>query len=156
MSSNHQQIKSDLVLPWVITGTMFFMLLVYLAVCLLYGECLQQNLAEEQRVIIRTVFYICAILAFPMTNLIRHIQIRLNETMPSVTTAKSRYLFTIIVSMVLVDSIGFFGLIMFLLGDGFNTLYIFIGMSVLGLYLYRPKEYEYIKIVEALTLQKKG
>jgi hypothetical protein len=86
-----------------------------------------------------------------MTNLLRHIQLRLNQTMPGAKSAKSRYLLTVIVSMSLVESIGVFGLVMFLLGDSFNTLYIFIGMSALGMYLYRPKWVEYESIVAALA-----
>lgn len=92
-----------------------------------------------------------AIIAFPITNLIRHIQLRLNQTMPGKKSAKSRYLLTIFVSMVLIEGVGALGFVMFLLGDDFNTLYIFTGLSALGLYLYRPKAEEYGKIVEKLA-----
>ena len=68
--------------------------------------------------------------------------------------AKNRYLVTVIVSMSLIESVGIFGFVMFILGDNFNTLYIFSGLSALGLFLYRPKVNEYANIVEALTAQK--
>jgi hypothetical protein len=110
-----------------------------------------------------------------MTNLIRHIQLRLNQTMPNshsapeiddcmdaggrathgaVSEAKKRYLVTVIVSMSLIESVGIFGFVMFILGDNFNTLFIFSGLSALGMFLYRPKLDEYARIVEALTAQK--
>ena len=69
------------------------------------------------------------------------------------SVAKSRYLVTVIVSMALVEVVGVFGLVMFVLGDGFNTLYIFTGLSALGLFLYRPKVDEYSEIIDAISAQ---
>ena len=166
-----EQVKSDLILPWIIVGMMLGMLAAYVIVCHAVGEQLQQPLPEAQRVLIRTVFYAVAIATFPLTNLIRHIQLRLNQTMPcsgavyrnvdcidagdrathgAVAEAKSRYLVTVIVSMALIEVVGIFGLVMFIFGDDFNTLYIFIGLSGLGLFLYRPKTDEYSEILKAL------
>jgi hypothetical protein len=154
-----EQLKSDLILPWVIAGVMLVMLAAYIIVCITIGEQIQRPLPEVQRVLVRTILYVAAIVTFPMTNLIRHIQLRLNQTMPYShsapgTEAKKRYLVTVIVSMSLIESVGIFGFVMFILGDNFNTLYIFSGLSALGLFLYRPKVNEYARIVEALTAQK--
>jgi hypothetical protein len=90
-----------------------------------------------------------------MTNLLRHIQLKLNQTMPLTqlayrVEARRRYLLTVIVSMTLMESIGTFGFVLFMLGDGNNNLIILTGMSALGLYLYRPKVDEYAKIIEEL------
>jgi hypothetical protein len=41
---------------------------------------------------------------------------------------------------------------MFILGDSFNTLYIFSGLAFLGFFLQRPKPEEYQSIVEALEI----
>jgi hypothetical protein len=170
----HEQIKPDLILPWIVVGIMLAALAAYIIICHTMGGWLQRPLPEAQRVLIRTVFYAIAIVTFPLTNLIRHIQLQLNRTMPrSETThrndvctstegklayqiigeAKSRYLVTIIVSMSLVEVIGVLGLTMFVLGDGFNTLYIFTRLSALGLFLYRPKADEYFEIIGAIEAQ---
>jgi F0F1-type ATP synthase membrane subunit c/vacuolar-type H+-ATPase subunit K len=164
-----KQLKSDLVMPWVIVSIMLTMLAANIIVCHVLGGALQQQLPETQRELFRTVFYVVAIMTFPLTNLIRHIQLRLNQTMPRsdkasriykcddsevIAEAKARYLVTIIVSMSLVEVVGIFGLVMFMWGDGFNTLYIFSGLSALGLFLYRPKTEEYIEIIEAISAQK--
>jgi preprotein translocase subunit Sss1 len=74
--------------------------------------------------------------------------------MPGDKSAKQRYLFTVIVSMMLIESVGALGFVMFLLGDDYNTLYIFNGLSMLGLFLYRPKTEEYVRIIKALAAQK--
>jgi len=78
---------------------------------------------------------------------------RSRATHGAVVEAKKRYLVTVIVSMSLIESVGIFGFIMFILGDNFNTLYIFSGLSALGMFLYRPKVDEYAKIVEALSTE---
>jgi nitrate reductase NapE component len=122
-----------------------------LIICHQFGHELQEPIPEAQRVFIRTTFYAIAIGIFPITNLIRHIQLRLNQTMPGNKSAKSRYLLTVIVSMALIEGVGVLGFVMFMLGDNFNTLYIFTGLSALGLYLYRPKEGEYLRIVDDLA-----
>jgi hypothetical protein len=155
-----EHLKSDLILPWVIVGIMLAMLATYLIVCHTLGEQLQQPLPEDRRILLRTIFYVIAIVTFPLTNLIRHIQLRLNQTMPissarqdAVSVAKSRYLVTVIVSMALIEVVGVFGLILFVFGDGFNNLYIFTGLSALGLFLYRPKADEYSEIIDAISAQ---
>ena len=154
------QLKSDLFLPWLIQGVMLASLVVYIIVCITLGDQIQQPLPEAQRILIRTILYVVAIVTFPMTNLLRYIQLSLNQTMPFSSIepeveAKKRYLVTVIVSMSLIESVGIFGFVMFVLGDNFNTLYIFTGLSALGLFLYRPKVHEYAGIVEALTAQQK-
>ena len=143
--------KNELLPHWLVVAAILMTLLAYVVICHWFGHELQQPLPEERRVFLRTIFYMIAIIAFPITNLIRHIQLRLNQTMPGGKSARNRYLLTVIVSMLLVEGIGVLGFVMFMLGDAFNTLYIFIGLSVLGVYLYRPKFEEYEGIVEALS-----
>ncbi len=53
-----------------------------------------------------------------------------------------------VVSLALSESIGIYGFVLFLLGDGFRTLYIFIGISALAMFFYRPKREE----LEALAI----
>ena len=152
-----EQLKTDITIPLIIQGTLVTLVATYIIVCLTFGDQIKYTIPDDQRILIRTVLYIIAIVTFPMTNLIRHIQLRLNQTMPfsDMTprcVAKKRYLATTIVSMSLIESVGIYGFIMFLLGDNFNTLFIFSGLSALGMFLYRPKLNEYIKIVEALSI----
>ena len=154
-SFERELLKSDLFLPWVIVGLMLVTLMAAVVVCQSMGSQIQHGLAEDERELIRAMLYIIAIVTFPMTNLIRYIQLRLNQTMPGSKPAKSRYLLTVIVSLSLIESVGLFGLVMFMLGDNFNTLYIFTGLSALGLYLYRPKQSEYDEIVAAIAAQQK-
>jgi hypothetical protein len=149
-------LKSDLKVAWLVVGMMSLSLITYLVICYMLGTELQQPLPEDDRVKIRTAFYIITILIFPITNLIRHIQLRMNQTMPLTglsyrVVAKKRYLLTVIVSMCLIETVGVLGFVLFMLGDASNNLLILIGLSAMGLFLYRPKLDEYRDIVEALA-----
>jgi phosphatidylglycerophosphate synthase len=149
-----QPLSADLKLPWIVVIVMVLTLLTSLIACHSVLVKYQLHLPVDQRELLRTIFYVVAIITLPMTNLLRHIQLRLNQTMPGNKSAKSRYLVTVVVSMASVEMIGTFGLVMFLLGDGFNTLYIFTIVAALGIYLYRPKMAEYIQIIEKLADQR--
>lgn len=141
---------SELTLHWIITLTMLCILIAYNITCHTYTTEIQSNINEEQRVLIRTIFYIIAIILFPLVNLIRYILLRLNQTMPGDNSAKNRYLMTIIVTLVLIEIVGIFGFILFILGDGYNTLTIFSVLATLGVFLHRPKQNEYDQIIDAL------
>jgi hypothetical protein len=155
---DHQHLQADLRLPWLVLVLEAVVLAVLVVISQTFASDLQQPLPESTREWIRTALYAVAIVTFPITNLLRHVQMRLNQTMPLEgksfqQTAKRRYLTTIIVSMSLIQSPGIYGFVMFILGDSINTLTIFILMSALGFYLYRPKLDEYERIVDVLATQ---
>lgn len=151
MSFMSKSSSKTLVLHWLVVGFMATLLVASLVFCNTKGHVFQQPLPEHDKIVLRTILYMVAILTLPLTNLIRHIQLRLNQTMPGNKSAKSRYLLTVLVSAIFSVSIGGYGVLMYLRGDGFNTLYIFTWVSALGLYLYRPKADEYQSIVSALA-----
>ncbi|MEC4747853.1 hypothetical protein [Methylomicrobium sp. Wu6] len=148
---DNAQINSDLMAHRTVMVIMATGLAAVVAACILQGEPWQLHWPEERLITYRTLFYALAIIIFPLTNLIRYIQIRLCQTMPGDKPAKRRYLAAVAVSMALVENIGLLGVALFLLGDGYNTLYIFTGLAALGFILYRPKPSEYLNIVEALA-----
>jgi len=61
----------------------------------------------------------------------------------------AKYATAVIVSLALAESIGIYGLVLFLLGGGFKTLYIFIVVSALAMVFYRPKKEEMEKLAMA-------
>jgi hypothetical protein len=150
---NQSSAKPDFTVAWVIIAFMVLMQGIYILVCHQFGTQIQQALSMEQRIFIRTVFYVIAITAFPLTTLLRYILVRLNQTMPGNKSPAQRYLVTVVVAQAMMESVGILGFIMFVLGDDFNTLYIFSGLAVLGFFLQRPKPEEYDSIVEALQNQ---
>jgi Na+/phosphate symporter len=150
--TEQKQLKSELTMHWAMAGIMLSILIIYNIICHIMGAEMQINLAEEDRIFIRTIFYVVAIALFPFSTLLRHILLRLNHTMPGDNPAKNRYLMTTIVTLISIEIVGIFGFVMFFLGDGYNTLYIFTALGTLGIFLHRPREQEYRKIIEALEI----
>lgn len=149
-------IKTDLKIHWRLVWASVFSLIALLAACEFSGETWRHALPEDQRVLLRTVFYVLSIIGFPLTNLLRHIMLRLNQTMPGDKSAKQRYLPTVMVSLFFAECIGILGAVMYFLGDDYNTLYIFAVLAGLAVFLYRPKVDEYQLIVAALKDRKVG
>jgi hypothetical protein len=145
--------QPDFTTAWLIIAIMVVMQSVYIIICHQFGTQIQQALNIEQRIFIRTLLYVVAIATFPLTTLLRYILVRLNQTMPGEKTASQRYFITVLISQAMMESIGIFGFVMYILGDDFNTLYIFSGLAVLGFFLQRPKPQEYQSIIEMLEHQ---
>lgn len=152
--SNHRKKSNDLIVHWIIVGVLLCILIAYNIICHTINTEIQINIDKDQRIFIRSILYIIAIALFPITSLLRHILLRLNQTMPGHKTAKKRYFITIATTLITIETIGLFGLIMFILGDEYNSLYIFSALATLGVFLHRPKKYEYEEIKEALRIKK--
>ena len=151
MTDQNLSTQSQLRAHWLVLGFLLILLIAYNVVCHVWGAALRINLDEAQREICRSVFYAVAIILFPLTNLLRFILVRLNQTMPGDKSAKQRYFFTTTVALLLIETVAVFGFVMFILGDDFNTLYIFSVLGALGLFLHRPKVHELEAIDEALS-----
>lgn len=142
---------NELTPHWLICFFMLMLLMAYNLICHVWADEIRQPLPESERVIIRTVLYVIAIFLFPLTNLMRYILLRLNQTMPGEKTPEQRYLVTVIVTQSMIEVVTLFGPIMFVLGDDFNTLYIFTLLGAVGIYLHKPKRSEVKSIAEALA-----
>jgi hypothetical protein len=152
MELSEQQEQADLLLAGVVRGFSLLVLGVLITLCHIYAESMQLNWLEEDRVWLRTALYIVAMLTFLVMKFVRHVSLQLNLK-PSDKPAKSRYLKTIIVSMLMAGTIGLYGILMFRLGDGFNTVYIFSVLAALAMFLYRPKVEEYRVVLMSIDKQ---
>jgi hypothetical protein len=65
----------------------------------------------------------------------------------------THYTALVTVSLACAESVGIYGFVLFLLGDGFQTLYTFIGVSALAMIFYRPKREELEKLAMAYNKQ---
>ncbi len=152
--------KSDLFSSFLVSVLGLLVLLSLFTFCLFTNAHFQNSLNEIQLVQLRTTFYVIAIITLPITNLLRHIFLRLNQTMPVLNSnieqiAKKRYLLTNCVSVFCVSFIAALAVTLFMLGDKINSFYILMFVSVLGLFLYHPKVTEYEHILHCLDAQTK-
>lgn len=146
MAISEQQLQSDLLSAGMIRAVGLISLIALVAVCHLYADTLQIGMDEQQRIVIRTVFYVLAIITFLVLKFVRHVMLRWQRDKK---TAKSRYILAISVTMIISESIGIYGFIMFILGDSYNSLYIFIMLSALAMFLHKPDPQEYKALIES-------
>jgi nitrate reductase NapE component len=129
---------------WIVIAIFCLIQIIYLLIAHTLPFALQSaTKTAEQREFLSSIFYIIAIISFPLTNLIRAVQLRLNATLSCSKSLSKRYFITVVISQIIMAIIGLFGFIMFMLGDNFNTLYIFSLLAFLGFFLHRPKKSEY-------------
>ena len=150
--------QHPLFFAWIITSNVVILLCISLFLSQKNIHWQHQPFSTADLILGRTGCYISAILLLPITNLLRYIFLRLNQTMPPLKSmqnlsrlARARYTLTVTVSQSIMVLIGGFGAIMFLLGDSVNTLYILTSVAGLGVFLYRPQITEYQNIIDALT-----
>ena len=146
MAISEQQLQTDLVTAGIIRAASLMSLMTMLVICHIYAEKIQIDLDEQLRITIRTILYVVTILTFPILKFVRHVMLRLQKNN---TPPKSRYLLAITVTMLIAESMGIFGFVMYVLGDSYNTLYIFTMLSALAMFLHKPNKEEYKEIFES-------
>ena len=146
---------------WILWGAIFGSLFIYVFVCHQFGDGVRQNVSPNIPLdLIRNVLYGVAILTLVGTRFLRKFMLAgrpgssgpmsLEPASPSNQSPLiGKYAAAMMVSLLLSESIGIYGLVLFLLGESFRTLYIFLGISALAIFLYRPKKEE----LEALAMR---
>ncbi len=155
MMSNGQ-LEKPLLLHWVVVVASSLSVLMCLVLAHVLGVQIQWEVDASTRELVRSVLYVVAIILLPLTSLVRHILLRLNHTMPSRRSAANRYFVTILITQAMIEPIAVFGLLMFVLGDDFNSLYIFSIMAGLGIYFHRPAPQEYADIYDSVQRMKES
>lgn len=147
-------IEKGLLMLWIIWAAIFGSLFVYIFICHQFGADIRQNINQNSFVpLLRNILYGVAIITLFLIHILRKLMIAgkfggfqsaslkpgMQSNQPSFL---ARYTVTLIISLALSESIGIYGLLLFLLGEDFQTLYTFTGISALAMYFYRPKREE--------------
>jgi hypothetical protein len=147
---------------WIIWTAMAGSLLVYVFICNQFGEEIRRNMGDYFPVpLLRNVFYVITIITLFLTHFLKKRMLSGTSrssspnALPPVLhsnrpTFLAKYTTALIVSLALSESIGIYGFVLFLLGDSFKTLYIFIGISALAIYFHRPKKEELEALASAM------
>ena len=152
--SETKENENRLLVLWIIWGGIFGFLFIYALVCHLWGVKIQQNMGPNFPLdLMRNVLYGVAISTLILTHFLRKFllagrssgstSMSLNPPAPSSQASPNgKYAVAMLLSLALSESIGVYGLVLFLVGESFRTLYIFLGISALAMFLYRPKREE--------------
>lgn len=157
--SQKQAVESRLLVMWIIWGAMVVSLGVYIAICVLVGDKVRQTMGEGfPLALLRNILFGISIVELIATHFIRKLMMREPVTDPgSISSAEpvardsasmhGKYLSAMVISLALCESIGIYGLVLFFLGDSFQTMYTFMIISAAGMLFHRPKR----ESIEALT-----
>ena len=153
--------QSQLLVMWIIWGAMLVSLLIYVLICHLVIDGIRQSLESDFTFdMLRNILYGVGIFTLFLAHFVRKFILTPRTGGSGSMTSKppplkdqsqvvGKYVMAMLLSLALSESIGIFGLVLFLLGDSFQTLYIFIGISALGVFHYRPRREEIMKLAAA-------
>jgi len=139
---------------WVIWAAMLGSLLVYVFICHQPGIGFKG--VEESDFplgLLRNILFGVGIATWLLAYFMRRSMLSVRAGIPKPKPAErmvqwngppfiAKHATAVIVSLALSESIGIYGFVLFLLGDSFQTLYTFIGISALAMVFYRPKREE--------------
>jgi len=150
---------------WIIWAPMLISLLIYIFVCHQLGEGFKGTGASNVPInLLRNIFFVVAAADLIVSYYLRRFTLKGRSRVAGVTAARglfaqkqpafvSQYFVAVIVTLALSESIGIYGLVLFLLGGGFKILYTFIGISAVAMVFYRPKREEMEKLAMAYKKQ---
>jgi hypothetical protein len=152
--------ERELLVLWIIWAPMFGFLFFYVFFCHQWGDQIRRTASPNLPLdLMRNILYGIAFFTVFLIHILRKSMITARSGGSGPMSLKSsllsnrpsflgQYKKAMVVSLALSESIGIYGFVLFLLGDGFRTLYIFIGISALAMFFYRPKREE----LEALAI----
>lgn len=151
MAKKPDELHSILLSAWMIWAGFLLTLAIYLGICETLGLQSGSDTNSGLPIIwIRTAFYAVAIILFPVITSLKQLIFKSasrqskppNEIANHRKSSKSLYLAGLVLALALATSIGTFGFLLFLMGDNYRTLYMFIGISVICMLIHRPKRKE--------------
>jgi hypothetical protein len=137
---------------WIIWAAMLGSLFMYIIICHQWGDQIRQTMnADIPLDATRKILYGIAVVTLILTHFLRKLMLGRNTgDSKGPSSPLATYSIALIVSLALSESIGIYGLVLFLLGDSFQTLHIFIGVSALAMFYYRPKREDLESLAAAM------
>ena len=163
--SEMEQLDSAWKVIMVIWGALVFTLAVYLIVAKLVEGQLKPMGVDLPIESMTIALFGVSIVTLIITHYIRKAMLKVSDRGPDAAAVRNpsiqiqnpaagKYLTAIIVAMALSESIGIYGLVLFFLSKDSITLYLFISMSAIAMFYYRPRKEELLQV--ALEMQKQS
>jgi hypothetical protein len=154
------EFEKGLRILWIIWAAMLGSLFIYVFICHLIGEEIRGNMNPEFPIgLLKNILYGAIIVTLLCAHFLRRFMITGRFTSFEVRPYNpgsisrqpallAKYTVAVLVSLALCEGIGIYGVVLFFLGADLQTLYIFITISGVSMFFYRPKMEE----LERVTL----
>ena len=153
--------KAQLDKAWMASRIIWFVLFGTLGIYVIVAKFLEGNLTQMEAMpfgLFKNILFGVAIVLFITAHFVRRSLIGSPDsdatgtpsrtaTQLGQTPAAGRYIVAIVASAALSESIGVCGLVLFVLSQDATTLYQFVGISAIAMFIYRPKREEFEEIV---------
>ncbi len=142
--TDEKEVERGMVTLRIIWMAMLAALAVYIIVGLVAAPGVPSSLSDESLRMLRTALAAVGLVTLLAVGYVRRL-IWGGRSRPggadqaSRPPALQRYTAAVIVSLGLCESVGIYGLVLFLLGKNPADLFLFIGISAVAMYYYRPK-----------------
>jgi hypothetical protein len=131
----------------IIWASMLGTLAVYVLIACMFGGQIKADIGPDIPVgLIKNILILVSAVEIVAAGFIRRFILTIRKPADASRIAK-RYVAAVIVSLAMSESVGIYGLILFLIGEGFPTLYTFIALSAGAMIFYRPKTDEFEQFV---------
>ena len=149
-----REVDKRLMILRIIWFAMLMSLVVYLFVAMRAAAYVQPAIAEETLGILRTALYVMAIAILIAAKYVRKLIMSGRSQVSQPVQALEylplqKYSAATIVALAMSESIGVYGLILFILGKNSRDLYLLILVSAAAMVIYRPKKDEMLSLVQA-------
>jgi hypothetical protein len=145
---------------WFMWAAMLISLLIYVFICYQPGIGFKGTEGTDVPIgLLRNILFGVAAAELIMSYVLRRFMLKGRLNMFSRSAAVSQppvvghYTAVVVISLAFSESVGIYGLVLFVLGGGFQTLYTFIGVAALAMVFYRPKREEMEKLAMAYNKQ---
>ena len=142
--TDEQEMNRGMATLKIIWMAMLLSLAAYLAVGLVAAPGVRTAMSAKAVAVLRTALYAVGIVTLAAVGFVRRMV--LGQGARTVDAAQSprriepqRYLSAVIVSLGMCESVGIYGLILYLLGKNSLDLYLLLGAAAAAMYFYRPK-----------------
>ena len=151
-----RQLKAGLLKVWIVWIAMFLTLVLSLIFVFLLGKNVDQIYHPQAVRQITLILYGVAVVGLILAYFIRKYMLHRASSKPlseeagnipgQISPYIARYKPAVVVSLAIAESIAAFGLTIFFMNGSLSTFLIFLAISLVGLFLYRPKFEEVEKL----------
>ena len=148
---------------WSTIFVIWVAMLISLAVWVFFGHVVEENTgssSEEYSFLgtLRTILYGISIVTLFLTKYIRNLLLKggkgifQTEKQSNQHPAVGKYIVAVVISLAMSESIGIYGLVLFILGKNTVDLYSLILVSAVAMYYYRPRKEELFNVAQTLEI----
>ena len=156
-----EAINKGMQMLWFIWTGMLGSLLIYIIVCHQLSAGIKSSVGDDSFIkTFKGILYVIVVAELFIIYYFRKLMLKVRISKAKAPYSQTRsvvgqppfvmkYTLVVIISLGIAESIGIYGLVLFFIGDSFQTLYTFIVVSALAMIFYRPKREELERLAMA-------